>query len=190
MYNILLNLSVALPEKDAKEISDHIIKIYDTNHDGVVDFVEFMVVYLVMSKGSPDEILSTMFRVFDDDQNGKITIDEMRKLVESMYGMLVAENPELPDKRELARQMFREMDHNKDDVVTLEEFVASCKGQSEQSRLLVTRLSRLFLNEEVEEDEENPCPFLRPEGQLREAVKALSVPGSRESSPHRQPLQN
>lgn len=123
MYNILLNLSVALPEKDAKEISDYIIKIYDTNHDGVVDFVEFMVVYLVMSKGSPDEILSTMFRVFDDDQNGKITIDEMRKLVESMYGMLVAENPELPDKRELARQMFREMDHNKDDVVTLEVYI-------------------------------------------------------------------
>ena len=116
-------MSVALPEKDAKKISDHIIKIYDTNQDGVVDFVEFMVVYLVMSEGTPDEILSTMFRVFDDDQNGKITIDEMRKLVESMYGMLVAENPELPDKRELARQMFNEMDHNKDEVVTLEVYI-------------------------------------------------------------------
>ena len=75
-------------------------------------------------------------------------------------------------------------------ITDVQEFVASCKSQSEQSRLLVTRLTRLFLSEEGGEDEESPGPFLRPEGQLREAVKALSVEGSRESSPHRQRLKN
>ena len=33
----------ALPSRDAKKMMHHIFRLYDTNGDGTIDFVEFMV---------------------------------------------------------------------------------------------------------------------------------------------------
>ena len=42
-------MSSALPKKDASKMEKHVFRIYDTNNDGHVDFVEFMVVSAVLS---------------------------------------------------------------------------------------------------------------------------------------------
>ena len=55
-------------------------KIYDTDGNGVIDFKEFMTLYFMMSEGSPEEILSGIFRMFDDNGDGTITTDEMDKV--------------------------------------------------------------------------------------------------------------
>ena len=57
----------------------HVFRVYDTNNDGFINFVEFMVgrekipnssltfkvVYYVMADGSPEEVLLKIFRIFD-----------------------------------------------------------------------------------------------------------------------------
>merc|ERR1712142_1150742 len=58
-------MSSALPKKDAAKMEKHVFRIYDTNGDGYVDFVEFMVVYFILSDGAPEEVLQKLFRVFD-----------------------------------------------------------------------------------------------------------------------------
>ena len=76
----------AMPDKDAKKMDKHIFRVYDTNNDGVIDFTEFMVrfkiriekqglcfvffafsqvVFHMVSEGSPEDILTKLFRVFD-----------------------------------------------------------------------------------------------------------------------------
>ena len=55
-------------------------KIYDTDGNGTIDFKEFMTLYFMMSEGSPEEILSGIFRMFDDNGDGSITTDEMKKV--------------------------------------------------------------------------------------------------------------
>ena len=60
-------------------------KIYDTDGNGVIDFKEFMTLYFMMSEGSPEEILSGIFRMFDDNGDGTITNDEMDKVASSVF---------------------------------------------------------------------------------------------------------
>ena len=36
-------------EEDAEKVEDHIFRIYDINNDGVVDFHEFMTVFMILT---------------------------------------------------------------------------------------------------------------------------------------------
>merc|ERR1712198_660596 len=61
----------ALPQRDdADKMENHMFRVYDTNDDGYVDFVEFMIIYYIMSDGSPEEVLAKIFRVFDVNSDG------------------------------------------------------------------------------------------------------------------------
>ncbi len=42
-------ISEALPKKDVSKMEKHVFRVYDTNGDGVIDFVEFMVVFHILS---------------------------------------------------------------------------------------------------------------------------------------------
>ena len=42
--------------------------------DGHIDFREFMIVLYIMSNGSPEENLKQIFRVFDINNDGTITL--------------------------------------------------------------------------------------------------------------------
>ena len=70
----------ALPKKDASKMEKHVFRIYDSNNDGVIDFTEFMLIFLIMSEGAPEEVLTRIFRVFDVNSDGTITQKEMTKL--------------------------------------------------------------------------------------------------------------
>ena len=51
-------------------------KIYDTDGNGTIDFKEFMTLYFMMSEGSPEEILSGIFRMFDDNCDNNYNFDD------------------------------------------------------------------------------------------------------------------
>ena len=80
-----------LPVRDAEKMEKHVLRVYDENNDGVVDFTEFMVMYHIMSSGSPEEVLVKIFRIFDVNSDGVITLSEMNKLILDMYGILKKE---------------------------------------------------------------------------------------------------
>merc|ERR1712002_1402859 len=74
-------MSQALPKKD------------DSNNDGYIDFVEFMVIFYIMSDGTPEEVLGKIFRVFDVNSDGTISKKELTRLIKDMYGLLKTEDP-------------------------------------------------------------------------------------------------
>jgi 23S rRNA G2069 N7-methylase RlmK/C1962 C5-methylase RlmI len=45
-------ISEALPKKDVSKMEKHVFRVYDTNGDGYIDFVEFMVVFHILSGNS------------------------------------------------------------------------------------------------------------------------------------------
>ena len=51
--------------------------MYDTNKDGCIDFKEYMIVVYTMLHGSPEERLNLMFRVFDINNHGYISYQEI-----------------------------------------------------------------------------------------------------------------
>ena len=80
-----------LPVTDADKMEKHVLRVYDENNDGVVDFTEFMIMYYIMSDGTPEEVLVKIFRIFDVNSDGVINDQEMTKLITDMYGMLKKE---------------------------------------------------------------------------------------------------
>merc|ERR1711915_217914 len=110
-----------------------------------IDFTEFMTTFLIMADGEPEEVLTKIFRVFDVNGDGSITMTEMTKLTKDMYGMLKAEDPNIAAKEMIAKSAFAEMDKDKDGKVTLDEFINACMGQEEFSRVLTLKLLDIFV---------------------------------------------
>merc|ERR1711931_228833 len=141
-------MSKALPKKDAGKMEKHVFRIYDTNNDGYIDFVEFMVVFYIMSEGSAEEVLGKIFRVFDVNSDGTISNKEMKRLVKDMYGLLKAEDPNVAADKMIAKSAFAEMDKNEDGKVSLEEFKSACLGREEFSKMLAVKVIDIFVEDE------------------------------------------
>merc|ERR1712193_339640 len=108
----------ALPSKDASKMEKHVFRIYDANNDGYIDFMEFMLIFHIMSDGTPEEVLGKIFRLFDYNSDGTITAKEMKRLVKDMYGLLKADDPELASQEMIAKSSFAEMDADGDGKIT------------------------------------------------------------------------
>merc|ERR1711874_753172 len=143
-------MSSALPKKDASKMEKHVFRIYDTNNDGHVDFVEFMVVFF-MSDGSPEEVLTKIFRLFDVNSDGNITKKELTRLVKDMYGLLKKDDPNVNAIDFIAKSTFAEMDKDEDGKITTEEFIAACLGEQDFSKMLANKAIDIFMEEETSE---------------------------------------
>merc|ERR1719209_733693 len=44
----------ALPNLDTSKMEKHVYRIYDSDNDGCINFTEFMVIFFIMSDGSPE----------------------------------------------------------------------------------------------------------------------------------------
>merc|ERR1711875_118488 len=119
-------MTKAMPKKDASKMEKHVFRIYDSNNDGYIDFIEFMLIFHIMSDGTPEEVLGKIFRVFDVNGDGHITKKEMSRLVKDMYGLIKAEDPEAKSEALIAKSAFTEMDADGDGKITTEEFINAC----------------------------------------------------------------
>ena len=162
-------MSSALPKKDASKMEKHVFRIYDTNNDGHVDFVEFMVVYTIMAGGTEEEVLTKIFRflvndhdsfnffpsrLFDVNSDGVISKKEMSRLVKDMYGLLKKEDPNVSAAELIAKSAFAEMDENEDGKISLKEFSTACLAEKDFSRLLTSTALDIFMEEEKTEKTE------------------------------------
>ncbi|XP_044588712.1 frequenin-1-like [Cotesia glomerata] len=98
--------------------------------DGTIEFEEFIRALSVTSRGNLDEKLHWAFRLYDVDNDGYITRDEMYNIVDAIYQMvgqqLHAEDENTPQKR--VDKIFDQMDKNHDDKLTLDEFREGSKA--------------------------------------------------------------
>merc|ERR1712236_64297 len=129
------------PNVDTHKLSKHIWRMYDTNLDGCIDFREFMMVLYVMSNGSPEENLQQIFRVFDIDNNGKIELVEMKRIVKDL---LTIEKDNV-NKETVATSAFSEMDENEDGEVSQEEFPNPLLSSRKFSTMLALKVIDIFV---------------------------------------------
>merc|ERR1712055_501769 len=141
-------MAEAMPKKDASKMEKHVFRIYDSNNDGYIDFIEFMVIFHIMSDGSPEEVLGKIFRVFDVNSDGTINKKEMSRLIKDMYGLIKAEDPEAQSKDLIAKSAFAEMDKDADGKITTSEFVAACLSQEQLSKMLALKVIDIFVEED------------------------------------------
>merc|ERR1712228_383856 len=121
--------SKCFPTGNAGEFCSHVFRTFDADKNGVIDFKEFLLSIDVTSFGSPEEKLNWAFSMYDVDGNGWIDLDEMTKLVGSIYKMIgryLPQSAQQETAQERARGIFEKMDINSDGKVTKEEFMKTC----------------------------------------------------------------
>ena len=107
--------------------------VFFNYQDGHIDFYEFMTVLHVMSRGSSEDNLRQIFRVFDINRDGKISKEELERIVEdfqlsNIEGGCLVNSGWLRRLADLTLYIstflvFNEMDENEDGEITPEEFI-------------------------------------------------------------------
>ena len=111
--------SIGLSPSEA-ELQD-MIKSVDADASGTLDFNEFQVMIVKQISKSKMEQIKEMFREYDSNNDGTITVDELRQLFQS---------DELKDEgfasdEIIIEKMFQEADINKDGRINIEGGIAT-----------------------------------------------------------------
>ena len=131
MYRMLI------PEGNTEKFCKHVFRTFDTDNNGYIDFLEFLLALNITSTGNPEEKLKWAFKLYDVDGNGSVTQEEMIKVVQSIYDMLGADTIESDDNAKIrAKLVFQKLDTDGDKTLSQEEFVKGCLNNEELKSLL------------------------------------------------------
>lgn len=125
-----------------------------------------------MTDGSPEEVLTRMFRVFDVNSDGEISKKELKKLIKSMNGLIKEEDVDQVNLMicsqdsitllkatddMIATTTLAEMDDDSDGKISLDEYIKACMEKEQFTRMLTLKVIDIFIQDENnEETEENP----------------------------------
>merc|ERR1719378_1296948 len=126
---------------DIKSMAEHIFRMYDTDQDDHITFIEFMVIYNIMINGNAEENLKKIFLIFDINRDGVIAPEEMTILVKDISILVDGEE----DSTKLASKVFNEMDKDNNGKITSEEFRAAILAQEKFSKFLALKVIDIFV---------------------------------------------
>ncbi|XP_071793710.1 uncharacterized protein [Asterias amurensis] len=118
------------PQGDSSHYAHFVFNSFDTDHNGSITFEEFVTGLSVLSRGSLNDKLNWAFNLYDINGDGYITREEMLSIIQSIYDMMGKySEPTSEDitPGEHVERVFQKMDLNKDGVVTIDEFIDSCR---------------------------------------------------------------
>jgi Ca2+-binding EF-hand superfamily protein len=113
-------------------ILDRLFVIFDTDGNGVVDFCELSSGLSVLCGGSREDKFRSAFALYDLNQDGFISLEEMNRYLASVFKVLYETNPGTEQRLGVtsevlalitAEQCFAEADLNHDGRLSFDEFV-------------------------------------------------------------------
>jgi Ca2+-binding EF-hand superfamily protein len=111
---------------------------FDTNHDGSIDFDEFLLCIAATSQGDLDHRLEVVFDICDSSDDGQIDRKELANMISVMYDLFGETNRHGDhDPKKRAAEIIAGLDVNNDKKLNKYEFIAGCKNDPTIRRLLV-----------------------------------------------------
>lgn len=117
---------------ELKRVLDKLFDEFDTDHDGFVDFCELSSGISILCGGSQDDKIKAAFALFDINQDGFISREEMETYLASVFRTVFATSPATSQQfhnvtpEQLAQittaDAFAVADHNNDGRLSFDEF--------------------------------------------------------------------
>ncbi|XP_050713133.1 calsenilin-like isoform X2 [Eriocheir sinensis] len=101
----------------------------DQDGSGSITFGDFIMGLSVLLKGTLQERINWIFNLYDINNDGYITKEELIDIVTSIYDLMGDQtSPAIDDGTPIdhVERIFEKLDLNKDGVVTMDEFVEYC----------------------------------------------------------------
>ncbi|XP_054729173.1 uncharacterized protein LOC129238163 [Anastrepha obliqua] len=115
----------------------YVFNTLDQDHSGIISFEDFVQGLSILSRGSVEEKLRWTFSLYDINGDGFITREEMTDIVTAIYELMGRLPDECPEEEKIkckVDHIFQKMDKNGDGVVTLDEFLETCRSDEAISR--------------------------------------------------------
>src|SRR3989338_517937 len=112
-------------------MQDLLFKSFANKKTGAIGFADLACTLSVITRGTIEEKLQFAFGVLDINGDGALTKDDMTRVMES-FCKLVGPQITLSGKKydrpqQLVDDFFDQIDENRDEKITLEEYIAGCQ---------------------------------------------------------------
>jgi Ca2+-binding EF-hand superfamily protein len=117
---------------DEEKFCEYVFQAFDTDANGRVDFAEFLIAFWVRCNGTLREKLFWLFDVYDTDRSGFISMWEMARVLKLVFSFKNIQGDAVLKTKEI----FGEIDRNKDGRLSRSEFIAGCTRDEKLRNLL------------------------------------------------------
>ncbi|XP_050713132.1 calsenilin-like isoform X1 [Eriocheir sinensis] len=114
---------------DSAMYAHYVFGTMDQDGSGSITFGDFIMGLSVLLKGTLQERINWIFNLYDINNDGYITKEELIDIVTSIYDLMGDQtSPAIDDGTPIdhVERIFEKLDLNKDGVVTMDEFVEYC----------------------------------------------------------------
>ena len=121
----------ALSTKKDSLFVEQMFALCDADQNGFISFREFADMTVIFSKGSPDEKLELMFRMYDISGDGQLQKEEFRKMLKSMMD-LVNTSVTSEQMNQLVDSMFTAAGFQNKEFLTVDDFKVLMRDHKEE----------------------------------------------------------
>ena len=115
------------PHGNTSVFAEHMFRVFDHNNDNMINFGEFITALSISTRGSVEDKARWMFQLYDANDNGYISKDEMVLIINAIYQMSNVKDAE-SCARKRVESIYKDMDSNQDGQLSFEEFLVLAKS--------------------------------------------------------------
>jgi len=113
------------PAGDARNYSHFVFRAFDTYNVGQITFEQFIVGLSTWLRGTFEEQLRWIFRLYDINDQGFLTKEEMLTLIKSIHKLLGADMSENYCRNQVDK-LFQKFEPDDKGAITMQEFSEKC----------------------------------------------------------------
>ncbi|CAF1403279.1 unnamed protein product [Adineta ricciae] len=117
-------------------LANNTFSAFDTNHDGHINFTEFVFAILAQSKTDMNSILDFSFEIMDTSGDGLISFDELKSYLEKATILAVGhEEASTIDTNRTAENIFQEFRLSRTQKMNKQQFIQGCKKNEQIGKI-------------------------------------------------------
>jgi WD40 repeat protein/Ca2+-binding EF-hand superfamily protein len=119
-----------LSDKKIDQLSAKVFAVLDDDKNDLIDALEFLGTFALLSGMSQSAKANFVFNIYDFDESGELTVDEMtlalRSCITGLAKLSGTEPPLEPEIEKIALNAFKDTDKDAENLISRSEFVHYC----------------------------------------------------------------